>query len=172
MGCAVELYFDPHSEKRILGVSQALTEQGIGLRARPHLSLAVFRRVRVEKTLSYLEAFARAQEPFELELASVGTFPGEEGVVFLAPVVTRDLLSIHERFHAGWNPQWGKVTLYYRPGVWVPHCTVGLELPPEQVGEALGVARGSQVFGKVRVRSLGLVEFRPVHQVAEFALKI
>lgn len=93
------------------------------VKARPHVSLAAFETLDVEATEACLEHFARSHAPLELNLASVASFPTELNVVFLAPVVTRALLDLHDDFYAGWYSGWGSPNPLYLPGNWVPHCT-------------------------------------------------
>src|SRR5688500_511570 len=97
MPFAIELFFDPDAAAavrslwRVLadaGVSRAMLDAG----SHPHVSLADSRELDVERFRPILEAFARQTRPLECSLASVGAFPTEEGVVFLAPVATRELL--------------------------------------------------------------------------------
>ncbi len=124
MGYAVELYFDPGSDlavRRIwsgiadaFGVSTMLTNGG-----RPHVSLAVYSEDFDHRSfLQELPAFSKSLAPLEVQLGSVGTFPTEEGVVFLAPVVTRELLAVHERFHTAFSRQGSCSSSHYLPGNW------------------------------------------------------
>jgi 2'-5' RNA ligase len=87
-------------------------------------------------------------------LASAGTFPGPEGAVFLAPVVDDALLGVHREWHAlapgGME--------HYRPGAWVPHCTVGFRLA--DAGTAAAVARAALPI-RGRFERIALVEFEP-----------
>jgi 2'-5' RNA ligase len=165
MGLAVELRFDAEAERAVLGVLEAVraaTGSSVlfDLRARPHVSLAVYPEgVRgaasaeafAGKSLERAVAGLRAA-PLPFTLASAGTFPGDEGVVFLAPVVDDALLRLHREWHAlapGGLP-------YYAPGAWVPHCTVGFRLP--DVAPALAAARALLPI-RGRYSSIALVEF-------------
>ena len=100
------------------------------LGARPHVSLSVYGDgLDTNGFPERLLEFARSIDPFDFTLSSLGTFPGQEGVVFLAPVVTRRLLEVHARlprgvFEAHNNTGMG----HYLPGNWVPHCTVAIDL--------------------------------------------
>jgi len=131
---------------------------------RAHVSLAAY----LEGSRGPLEAALarfRAAAPVPLTLASAGTFPGGEGVVFLAPVVDEALLRLHRDWHAlapGGIP-------YYAPGAWVPHCTVGFHLA--DVVPAVAAAREALPI-RGRFESIALMEFdpdlrTPVRQLAE-----
>lgn len=175
MGYAVELTFDEASGERISVLSALIHTQcggtdltGVG--AQPHISLAVFDTqppVGIEPLLAH---FAAGMSAFSVHFAAVGTFPGPQGVVYLAPVVTNELLTLHKRFHA----QLDAVNLaghgYYRPGVWVPHCTVGYGLAAEQLPVAVALCRQADIFASVTVCALRLIEFRPVQVLCEYQL--
>ena len=88
-----------------------------------------------------MEAFFTAEAPVTTAFASVGTFPGGEGVLFLAPVVTPDLIAVHARFHESFAAWDGIAWPVYGPGVWVPHCTLGLRLSAEVLERAVTITR-------------------------------
>jgi 2'-5' RNA ligase len=178
MGLAVELHFDREAERAVLSVWEAVRAAGgngklFDLRARPHVSLAVypegargpaFAEAMAGRPLEHAVAAFRAA-PLPFTLASAGTFPGEEGVVFLAPVVDDRLLRLHRDWHA-LAP--GGMELY-GPGVWVPHCTVGFHL--KDVAPAVAVARAALPV-RGRYESISLIEFdrdlaRPVRCLLE-----
>ncbi|MCK6461310.1 MAG: 2'-5' RNA ligase family protein [Planctomycetes bacterium] len=154
MGLAVELCFDADAERAVLEVWKAVRAvSGSGmlfdLRARPHVSLAAY----PEGAPGAVDAVARfqaAQMPFAF--ASAGTFPGGEGVVFLAPVVDDALLRLHREWHA--LVPGGMA--HYAPGAWVPHCTVGFRLP--DVAPAVAAARAALPI-RGRYSSIALVEY-------------
>ena len=102
-GYAVEMYFDSADEQRVCDLIDQLSSRGIRsslpAAARPHVSLAVFDRVDVERMSAALREFARDCPALRLCLASIGRFPTDEGVVFLAPVVTSELLELHAKLH-------------------------------------------------------------------------
>ena len=171
MAYAIELLFDKETEAAVQEVWEAVANATdssflLDIGARPHVSLAVYEEADLASTL---EAFGARSLP--VQLASAGAFPGKEGAVFLAPVVTPDLLDLHRRWH---EEAPGSAPLY-APGAWVPHATVGILLPDDAVKEALAVARaGLPLQGCFE--SAVLIEFemggkRPVQYVAEIALK-
>ena len=103
MGFAIELFFDPAADAAVRTIWRALADAShsptmLEIGSRPHVSLAVCGALDAQRFRPVLEAFAR-ETPLEFVLASVGAFPTAEGVVFLAPVVTRRLLNLHQTFH-------------------------------------------------------------------------
>ena len=172
MGLAVELCFDAEAERAVLAVWKAVRAvSGSGtlfdLRARPHVSLAVYDEGARGPLEAAVARFRAAPLPFTF--ASAGTFAGDDGVAFLAPVADEALLRLHRDWHAlapGGMP-------YYAPDAWVPHCTVGLHLP--DVAPAIAAARALLPI-RGRYESIALIEFdrelkTPVRPILERPLR-
>jgi 2'-5' RNA ligase len=167
MGLAVELYFDGAAERAVRGVWEAVraasgSSRLFDLASRPHVSLAVYSEGVRGPLEGALAAFRAAPLPFVL--ASVGTFPGAEGAVFLAPVADEALLRMHAAWHAG-APQSHE---YYRPGAWVPHCTVGFNLAEAAIAPALAAARAALPI-RGRFESIGIIEYEPPAPIRRLA---
>ena len=176
MGYAVELFYDQESEQTVReiwdGLGAALGKPSLSeLGARPHVSLAVYNDdLDAAGFPERLRDFANSIDPFDLCLSSVGSFAGQEGVVFLAPVVTRRLLDVHARFHEAFSPYENSGMTYYLPGNWVPHCTVAIDLSAAEVIEAVGYCREAFQPVSGMFREIGLIEFRPVKELFTFGL--
>ena len=65
---------------------------------------------------------------------ALGLFPGEGGVIYLAPTVNRELLDFHANIYKLIEPFTTGEDPYYRPDIWVPHVTLDLDVPVDQVG--------------------------------------
>ena len=171
MGYAIELFYDDASERAVRdiwdGLGAALGKPSLSeLGARPHVSLAVYGDgLDTNGFPERLLEFARSIDPFDFMLSSLGTFPGQEGVVFLAPVVTRRLLAVHARFHEVFSKHENAGMSYYLPGNWVPHCTVAIDLSAAEVTAALAHCRKAFQPISGRFQEIGLVEFRPVKEL-------
>ena len=171
MGYAIELFYDDASEQAVRdiweGLGAALGKPSLSeLGARPHVSLAVFDDgLDTNGFPERLLEFARSIDPFDFTLSSLGTFPGQEGVVFLAPVATRRLLAVHARFHEVFSKHDNAGMGYYLPGNWVPHCTVAIDLSSAEVTAALAYCREAFQPISGRFQEIGLVEFRPVKEL-------
>lgn len=140
MGYAVELYFDRDAELRVRELWRALERAGVpaalpDLGARPHVSLAACEALEPESLRPLLRELARAHRPLTTRLSAVGTFPTDEAVVYLTPVVTADLLACHRDLHTSLDALGVESRAYYRPGHWVPHCTVAQDLARDRVFE-------------------------------------
>jgi len=166
MPCAVELHFDEASTAAIVALTNQIHATCGGLDlvrsgGAPHLSLALPTVSESMPLLSLLAAFATQTPAFPLAFAAVGTFPGPQGVVYLAPVVTAELLTIHRTFHTQLAAIGITSNPLYLPGQWVPHCTVGFALPAAGLGQALLLCRETPWPRTVMVTALRLIAFDP-----------
>jgi 2'-5' RNA ligase len=175
MGYAVELYFDSQTEKSIWDLRHALIAEGIsstisGLGDRPHVSLAVFAEADPDRLISTSKELADMTEAFDFQLSAIGTFPTEQNVLFLSPVLTSKLLGLHRDFHDRLAEGQLTPSAYYIPGNWIPHCSVEMEIPDEQFSKALELCRKDFKPLHGRFEEIGIVEFRPIKQLAAWPL--
>jgi 2'-5' RNA ligase len=175
MAFAVVTYFDAATDASVRALWQSLADRGISpvmatMGIRPHLSLAGIEILDADPLYHGLGDFAKSAAPLTVNLSAVGTFPTAQGVVYIAPVVSSELIKLHQTFH-DWLADLGLTSMeYYRPENWVPHCTVAINLPPESVPEAVAVARASDVFGKAQLVEIALVEYMPVKEICVYPL--
>jgi len=172
MPYAVELALDPESAAVVRRAWRAMNDAGIayvaGSGARPHVSLGIWDTLDHDRAEAELKRFAAETSPVRLTFASVGLFPGV--AVFLAPAVTAELLDLHAGFHRRFE-RFGQASWdHYRPGAWVPHCTLATDLEPDQFGSALAIAGRVPLPLGCRLVEVGIVEFRPVRQLASCPL--
>jgi 2'-5' RNA ligase len=176
MGYAVQLYFDPGLEKSMLDLRSALAAAGVTptlerLGDRPHVSLAVLQSVPVRRCVDVLEKYSATQGPFRATFAAFGAFPTSQGVVFLAPTPDAALLDAHRRMHRLLCELGVEVHGHYAPDAWVPHATVGFELPDPEVGLGLSWLHANYKPLAGSFSSVGLIEFVPVKPLATFDLR-
>lgn len=177
MGFAVELHIDEVNATPIVALSDAIYAQCggaslTGLGGHPHISLTVFTELAEPAPVAALLAeFAAVTPPIPVTFSAVGVFSGTQGVVYLAPVVTAELLAHHRRFHEQLSQRTVSSNAYYLPGNWMPHCTVGFELPAEQIGQAVTLCQQSNVFRAVTLTTIRLIEFRPVRPMFTYQLQ-
>jgi len=142
MAVDVCLFLDDESEKtirrywsvlRTRGISSPLTRSG----GKPHLTLAIWEELDIRLILEDLEDFAAAHSVFPVTFSSIATFGLESGTVFLGPVITPQLISVHSRIYRIFNDLQDSSENLYRPGCWVPHSSLALGLPPEELPRTL-----------------------------------
>lgn len=167
--------FDESTEAGIRALRMQLAEAGYGDResadVRPHLTLAILPALDPESLRQSLRAWCLDTPPLALEIASAGSFPTAEGVVYLAPVVTMRLLEMHAQVDhllleaglQGMQP--------YRPGFWVPHVTVGYQLGADALRGAIGLVREADVFYTGVLTQVAVCEFPPLEVLYAFPLR-
>ena len=173
MAFAVILYFDRATEASVQALWDALAERGVSsvmatMGIRPHISLMGWEGLAPESLRHELADLAAHTAPLITRLSAVCTFPTDQGVVYLAPVVTTELVKLHETFHARLSSLGISSFDYYRPASWIPHCTVALNLPPEGVLVAMDICRKGRVFGPARLIEIALVEYLPIKEICVF----
>ena len=176
MGYAVELFFDNESTlfvTRFCNVlAKRLEKPSLSDRdIRPHVSLAVYDDgLNVEEFEEKLHKFAKSVEPFEFCLNSVGTFPGNQGVVYLAPIVSQKLLTVHKEFHQHLKIFETFAMTHYYPNFWVPHCTVTININPAEIAQAITLSRAKLEPIPGSFQEIAVVEFPPVKELLVFKL--
>jgi 2'-5' RNA ligase len=123
-----------------------------------HLSLGVYEDLPTDLVVPKLVRFAETIKPLDIRLANVGIFPG--AVIFLGPVATGELLELHRRVHEVFADFSGSCWPHYRPGVWVPHVTVAMNI--KSVSTAVEEIMRVWKPGPAKFDALRLIEFRPV----------
>ena len=180
MPYAVELRFAEDLAQRVRTLWQALEAIGSGSfgpvgEPVPHVSLAVYDdEDAVDEAAAghLIERLAARCAAAEIAFASLGVFPTEENVLFLAPVVTPALLDLHATWHTMARALRPACRAYYLPGRWVPHCTLSMLGPMAGVTAGLDhlAAEWTPLCGTVR--SIALIRVPPVETIAEHALAL
>ena len=163
---AVWLTLDSEAERTVRSIWAELDDAGVSSRMLeisnpPHVTLGIFFEADVDGLTAAARSFAADQSPLELRFESAGSFGGDAGVVFLAPVVTPSLLDLHRAFHDGAAGVDAEPSPHYLPNNWVPHCTTGFNVPPDQMGRALTMTRACGLPFTARVTGLGIGTFDP-----------
>jgi 2'-5' RNA ligase len=125
---AVCLLFDAHGEAAVRRLWRRLEEHGVPTllththgRHVPHLSYAVLRSYDADQVADALARLPSAG-PVSLNLDAFGMF--RRSRTSLVPSPTRDLARRHERVVEAVESTGAELHRHYRPGVWVPHCTL------------------------------------------------
>jgi 2'-5' RNA ligase len=166
MAFAVEMYFDAEADRAVRQIWQDIAEAGLKSfmlegNYRPHISLSVCQQLDIKGLSQALEKFAKDLPALTISLGSVGIFPGEEGVVFLAATVDQALLKTHTDFYRIFPEYARHLSDYYSPGTWVPHCTLAMYFSVEEMGRALPVIMQAKLPIQARLTEIGIVEVSP-----------
>jgi 2'-5' RNA ligase len=128
---AVVLHFDEETDRRLREVWAALDVHGVdsvarthGAAYRPHLTLAIIETADVARATTALRLPLARVAGLPVTLNAVGFFLTGTAPAYLGVTPTSRLLLLHEQVHAaiGDVASWD----YYRPGSWVPHCTLAM----------------------------------------------
>lgn len=166
MALAVELYFDERTEERILALRRIVHLDGARVApdleaGRPHISFALVETSDAELLASVVAGVARRAPLCQVELAAPASFATRAGLLYLAPVPTMALLEFHSRFHAGLVAAGLESNEYYRPGAWIPHCTLAMDLSEAQLAAAFVACRKSMTPITGHLEAAGVVSFPP-----------
>lgn len=185
MTLALLLTFDPESEQKLVQLQDQIKEHWsdakdefsesrphISLDVRPHITLGGFEGAAPDGFVERLRSFAAQQKPLKIQLASLGTFAGDEGVLFLAPVVTDELLKFHSLVHAHLLSSVSEQIPYYLPDAWVPHVTIAVQAADEFFPHLLQLCREAGVFREIWATHLSLLDYPPLSSLADVALGI
>jgi hypothetical protein len=122
---ALELHLDVDATRRVRTLWRALGEEGIptlGSLHQKHAAATALDGLAVGRGLT-------------LRMDFVGQFVGR--VLWLGVTMTSELMEhhrlVHERLSAGGVEVWE----HYRPGLWVPHCTVSMRVPNPMMAPAI-----------------------------------
>lgn len=176
MQAYVHLTFDAPSQAALREVQQGLKGAGLPYAAMPeqditpHLTLAGFdefdKGVLVEALTDELEETLS----FPMTFASLGAFTGENSILFLAPIVTKALLTLHERVHTVVVAYVGNSDARYAPGAWIPHCTLALGLSGPRLAEGVRQLSELKLPLQARVTQVRLVAYPSLSVLATWSL--
>jgi 2'-5' RNA ligase len=148
MPFGIELLFDGPTEKRIRSIWKKLEKNKVSTplyRDNPHVTLAAFEKSDMASVERRCRTIARGFRALPACFESIGSFT-REGVFFLAPVATADLLGLHQKIHEALRGLAKNSSRYYWPGVhWAPHCTLSMDKSPKGYRKAL------DLLGKIPV---------------------
>jgi len=143
MNHAIELYFDESATRQIDIVREQLIASGVPIDAgtRPHISLALYEDLNQNELIEQVSSFAKRPCPLSITMAFLGIFPSSESVIFFVPKVTPELLAFHADFLHFMEIYHPNLSPYYDVPSWVPHCTLGIHLTPDELTTAVRVLK-------------------------------
>jgi 2'-5' RNA ligase len=169
VGYAIELTFDKESEEKIYSLALTIKKNGINnifidMGNRPHIALLIFDELDVKKAVSLLNNLPIMS--FFIDIQGIGTFPGKENVIFLIPKVTKSLLDLNACIYDCFK-HIADCQPYYTPEMWIPHCTIGIDIGNDEFKYAFELIRKDFSPLRVKTEKLILIKFRPVEILFE-----
>ncbi len=162
MNIGVALIFDPDTELAMRRIWQSIADAGLpsfmlGLDYPPHMSLFMAEKADLPGLRAALMEQARRIPALPVKFPSLAHFLGGGSVAYLAPIINRPLLDLHETLWQAAGPYCANRPDYYAPRVWVPHVTVAYDTAPEDVGPITAVlARQPSLAGKISGMQFGI----------------
>ena len=157
------MFLDADAEARIREIWERIAAAGLPSRLldlghTPHVSLGVCARLEPLAFSARLAEFAACEPKPHATFVSLGTFSNRQGVVFLGLIATPELIDLHARFDALFSASAHELWEFYRPGRWVPHCTLTTALDPKQVAPALELCAAVPLPIQATLESVGIIE--------------
>jgi 2'-5' RNA ligase len=135
----------------------------------PHITLAIYHRIELALLTDAFEGVFRSIGAIRLTFEGVRAFDDASPVLWAAPRADAALNRAHEAIHRAIDP--ARCRKHYRPGRWIPHCTLATNIPPARLGEALDFANASKPAFEVVFDVADCLSFYPVEVVAERRLR-
>jgi len=175
MPFAVEMFFDQNADKLARDVWAALAQANITSFMidggyRPHVTLGVFDRYSSPVFEHEFRRFVEGLQPLSLRFDSVGVFLRPKCVVFFAPVVTAQLLSVHDDFASRFTGLVAGPSPLCPPGRWVPHCTLAFDIAHDAIPSAVAVCSQAPLSFAAKMKEIGLVEVPKHREVVTYEL--
>lgn len=169
MPSALVLYFDEYSEQCIRDLWDSLENEGIppdySADIKPHITLAIYDELYCEPCGKELTEIEKQATNLSLTFSHIGFFHDQEVVLFLAPTPTETLLNFHKQVHSSLADSSKTPWDLYRPGKWVPHCTLALNIKPDKFNKAFYVCSRFKLPMTVKISKIGVVEFHPLNGI-------
>ena len=173
MALAVCLLFDRRSERAVRALWDRVEEQGVpSLRSHthgrhvPHVSYAVLRRWD-QTAVSDAMAALDGGEPVELSFDGVGLF--RRGRTWLVAGVSADFVARQQRVVEAVTATGAELHKHYRPGVWLPHCSLApratLAQLPVVVASVLDVLPLRARLDRAALVNSGTAEISPLRSL-------
>jgi 2'-5' RNA ligase len=123
---------------------------------RPHLSLVVTDDA--DGLWRHAPSLALRGVEIDVEMAAVALFPADPPVLVLAVAPDPELVALHARVSAALAAAEVDVWPHFRPGTWLPHCTLSMGVPTEVLADALAACLASPVPVRARLRAAALTD--------------
>ena len=132
----------------------------------PHMTLSIYDDIDPDTLCSVLESAAAGLPLISARFERLDAFVTPSAVViWAAPILGPEVFSLHERIHSLIEP--GICRPNYRPGSWVPHCSLAAAIELSRKDEALDAANRPIEPFEVVFDYADCVSFLPVQVLRE-----
>ena len=160
MPYTIELQLNRAAETKFLVQWETLRREGVSdllfnLGYKPHVTLAMYHEIDEAKTIAKLETFIASETAIPVEFRH---FTVHKVSIFSEPRENAPLRKFHARFEKKFGRSFRDID---HAGIWMPHCTIGMELPTEKIGSVVGKLLENWTPISGTLDRLALVKFRP-----------
>jgi len=173
MPYGVMLYFDDSTESTIKIIwqsiannhlSSSMLDEGI----RPHITLAIYDELDCRPCENELAKITSNTPSPTIQFTHLGLFTNPEPVIFAAPLVTKELLDFQSKLHLKLADNGKSPWDLYKPGKWVPHCSLALGYKIENQAEIFRLCQNMPLPMDVQAIQMGVVNFKPVKDLFKY----
>ena len=129
----------------------------------PHITLAIYDRIERPVLQDAFAAMTDAGRAIALRFEAVRDFADDSPVLWAAPGPDPDLDALHEALHRSIDP--ARCHPHYRPGAWIPHCTLATTVAAHRMDEALAALNASFRPFEVLFDNADCLTFPPVQLI-------
>ena len=115
--------------------------------------------------------FCESITQFSLQLGSIGSFQTDEGVLFIAPIMTKELLDNHSLFYSILKEFGIETKGFYLPDRWIPHCTLDIYLKEKELSSKFSLLQHEKIPKKIRIEEVGIVKYFPLEKIFKCQIK-
>jgi hypothetical protein len=135
----------------------------------PHITFAVYDDIDPATLSCVVDSAFRGLGRVKLRFEKLGYFEASHAIIlFAAPAVPDRLFSVHDHIHLSIDVDLCRPN--YRPGKWIPHCSLALSVDLARKAQALAIVDQSIEPVEVVFDTADCVSFLPVKVLYEKAL--
>ena len=136
----------------------------------PHITFAIYDAPEVTRAIAIavVNGVSFGRTTIEITFDRIRTFDGPRLILWAAPERKQVLFDMHRRIHTAINPKFCRP--HYRPGNWVPHCTLATRIVAERNADAVAFAAAFRGGIRVAFDVVDCVAMEPLKVVAEAPL--
>jgi 2'-5' RNA ligase len=133
----------------------------------PHLTFAIYDAAAIDEKAAWgaMRAAVADEAQLRIEFKRLRWFEGSPLILWAEPISNAALTRIHSSISAVIDP--AHCRPHYRPGIWTPHCTLGMHIADERRDDAIAFARSFDDKIEVLFDVADCVAFPPVRLMAE-----
>lgn len=134
---------------------------------RPHLTFAIYDSPEIEKKTAWKAILGATIGGAQLPIAfrRIRWFVGPPLVLWAEPEASETLARWHASVSATIDPAYCRP--HYRPGAWMPHCTLGTHIADRKSNDAIAFAQSFDRTIEVIFDVVDCVVFPPMRVVAQ-----